>query len=138
MKGFLLRLLCPHLNWREAIMPPPGLAAQYSILAVHRLRKEEELRLYRTTHPMDRQKHWTPNQSLMKPLSGQFNRAILSGLGLGFYQAIGHTPVESPVVTDYYANIDTGAYFNRPGYGKRFLTTIVWPSLKIYQQINIE
>lgn len=54
-----------------------------------------------------------------------------------FYNVFGHTPTKEPLITNFCANIDTGAvYTDVKGYGK--LTAIHWPSLKITQQENIE
>lgn len=52
------------------------------------------------------------------------------------YNIFGHTVQKTPIITDYYACIDTGATYDVKGYGK--LTAISFPSLKIYQQERIQ
>lgn len=65
------------------------------------------------------------------------------------YNIIGHTPGENPKVKSFYANIDTGCVFTKKEtmdgktgamykspYGK--LTAIQFPSMKIWQQDNID
>lgn len=56
----------------------------------------------------------------------------------GKFSIFGHTPQKDarPLVRKYYANVDTGACFKRPGY--KTLTGIIWPTLEIIQQENIE
>ena len=53
------------------------------------------------------------------------------------FHIFGHTPVSNPEITDYYANIDTGAVFRDKEYGGK-LTAIHYPSLLIYQQSNLD
>jgi len=53
------------------------------------------------------------------------------------FHVFGHTPLSKPEITNYSANIDTGAVFtNCTGGGK--LTALHYPSLEIYQQENID
>lgn len=52
------------------------------------------------------------------------------------FHVFGHTPIRKPLVTDYYANIDTGCVYNRGGY--KYLTAIQYPSMMIFQQENID
>lgn len=65
---------------------------------------------------------WNRN-SITKPIPGTFN-------------VYGHTPQYEPRLRKTKANIDTGACYTSYGYGK--LTALVFPSMKIYQQDNIE
>lgn len=50
----------------------------------------------------------------------------------GCYHVHGHTPVEKPLVTDNFTNIDTGCCFDG------FLSAIQYPSKKLFIQENIE
>lgn len=50
------------------------------------------------------------------------------------FQIVGHRPVKQPVVTEYWANIDTGCVFSK--WNK--LTALQFPEMIIYQQKNIE
>ena len=53
------------------------------------------------------------------------------------FHVFGHTPISKPEITDYYADIDTGACFvGSIGYGK--LTALHYPSMQIYQQENLD
>lgn len=53
------------------------------------------------------------------------------------YNVIGHTPLENgPRITKCYANVDTGCFYKHAGYG--VLTALHWPSMKVYQQANID
>lgn len=54
------------------------------------------------------------------------------------YNVFGHTPVQNgPKIKVPFANIDTGGfYLKEKGYGQ--LTALEYPSMKIYQQANIE
>lgn len=55
----------------------------------------------------------------------------------GIFNVFGHTPVQMPIVTEYFANIDTGAcYTNGDMLG--VLTTLEFPSMRIIQQRNID
>ena len=55
----------------------------------------------------------------------------------GMYHVFGHTPVSSPEITDYYADIDTGAVFaGSVNHGQ--LTALHYPTMEIYQQKNID
>jgi len=50
----------------------------------------------------------------------------------GIFNIFGHTPVQSPVISDYWAMIDTGAtYTKKKDFGK--LTALHYPSMKIVQ-----
>jgi len=48
------------------------------------------------------------------------------------FHVFGHTPVQKPMIKDYWANIDTGVMC----YGT--LSAIQYPSMQIFQQINID
>lgn len=52
------------------------------------------------------------------------------------YQVIGHTPRSGAVVEKHFANIDTGACFDRQGYG--VLTALQFPQMKLFTQPNAE
>lgn len=55
----------------------------------------------------------------------------------GIYNCVGHTPnPDGPRIRSFYANLDTGAVFDRVHYGK--LTAMEFPSLEYIQQQNIE
>ncbi|WP_415396285.1 metallophosphoesterase [Sulfurimonas sp. CS5] len=51
------------------------------------------------------------------------------------YNIFGHTPIKEPIITDRYAMIDTGATYNKSGYGR--LSAIHYPSLTVVQSKNI-
>ena len=50
------------------------------------------------------------------------------------YNIFGHTPSNKPIVTETYANIDTGCCFMDMG----FLTAIQFPEMNIIQQRNLD
>lgn len=53
------------------------------------------------------------------------------------YNVIGHTPQENgPRIRSNYANIDTGCFYMRPGYGR--LTALSFPSMQIWEQENVD
>lgn len=53
------------------------------------------------------------------------------------FNCIGHTPFpDGPKIRSFYANLDTGAVYNRIHYGK--LTAMHYPSLEYIQQDNID
>jgi len=53
------------------------------------------------------------------------------------YNVIGHTPQEGgPTIHSYFANIDTGCFYVRIGFGK--LTALQFPEMIVYEQENIE
>jgi len=52
------------------------------------------------------------------------------------FHIFGHTPAKKPIITDYYANIDTGGVYNRKDF--KFLTALQYPSMDIIQQENID
>lgn len=56
----------------------------------------------------------------------------------GIFNIFGHTPIQNgPRIRSCYANIDTGCYETEyPGYG--VLTAIEFPSMKVFQQENID
>jgi serine/threonine protein phosphatase 1 len=76
-----------------------------------------------------------------------WNRSTPVDLGYAF-NVFGHTPTPEPIVTDYYANIDTGCCYwkpepplilgpsKRPRLGK--LTAFQFPDMKIFQQENVD
>ncbi len=80
-------------------------------------------------------------------LTDKNNRSSYSGLTWyrgepqklpdGLYHVFGHTPIATPDITDYYANIDTGCVFTNWEYGGN-LTAIHYPTLKVYQQKNLD
>jgi serine/threonine protein phosphatase 1 len=53
-----------------------------------------------------------------------------------YFQVIGHSPKRKPLITDYYANIDTGCCFVASNYG--VLTALQFPEMIIYQQPCID
>ena len=60
---------------------------------------------------------------------------------LNKYHIFGHTPHKKPIITKYYANIDTGCVYSQ--YRKRYerirkLTALQYPSMNTYQQKNID
>lgn len=55
----------------------------------------------------------------------------------GLFHVFGHTPIANPDITDYYANVDTGCVFTNWEYGGN-LTAIHFPTLKVYQQRNLD
>lgn len=52
------------------------------------------------------------------------------------FNVFGHTIVKKPIITDYYANIDTGCTYVSLGYGT--LTALQFPEMIVYQQDNID
>lgn len=55
----------------------------------------------------------------------------------GIFQIIGHTPTpDGARVEKHFANIDTGAFFRRPHFGR--LTALQFPSMQIFTQFNID
>lgn len=61
------------------------------------------------------------------------------------YNIYGHTPQPKPLITNYYANLDTGCYIYPIGekilgqpvkYGK--MTALCFPSMEVFQQDNID
>jgi len=66
-----------------------------------------------------------------------WHRGVAGRLPDELFHVFGHTPVEKPDITDYYANIDTGAVFVNWEYGGK-LTAIHYPTLEIYQQENLD
>lgn len=50
------------------------------------------------------------------------------------YNIFGHTPYENPIIKNHFANIDTGACYERFGY----LTAIEFPSLQTISQKNVD
>ena len=55
----------------------------------------------------------------------------------GIYNVYGHTPQpEKATVRDYFACIDTGAYYKREPYGR--MTALQFPEMKVFTQDNIE
>lgn len=64
-------------------------------------------------------------------------RGVPGRLPEGLFHVFGHTPIPEPEITDYYADIDTGACFvGSAEYGK--LTALHYPSMQIYQQENLD
>jgi len=53
------------------------------------------------------------------------------------FHVFGHTPVEEPEISDYYANIDTGAVFVDWDKGGQ-LTALHYPTMQTYQQENLD
>jgi serine/threonine protein phosphatase 1 len=76
-----------------------------------------------------------------------WNRSKPLDLGYAF-NVFGHTPTPEPIVTEYYANIDTGCCYWRPepplilGDSKRprlgKLTAFQFPDMKVFQQENVD
>ena len=52
------------------------------------------------------------------------------------YNVFGHTPTPTPLLKDFWANLDTGACFNRGQYGK--LTCLKFPEMMLFQQENVD
>ena len=66
-------------------------------------------------------------------------RGVPGKLPNGKFHIFGHTPVPSPEITDYSADIDTGAFHvsgKEIGYGR--LTALQFPSMKLFHQENID
>lgn len=59
-------------------------------------------------------------------------RTPMSNTNSDIYQIFGHTPTPQPIITDYFANVDTGACFG----GK--LTGLQFPEMITYQQQMID
>lgn len=80
--------------------------------------------------------HWFPTLWGRYPHDGQFAYEPGSSKPTddGYFRVFGHTRVKEPIITKTYANIDTGCAYT--GYGK--LTALLWPSMEIIQQDNIE
>jgi len=51
------------------------------------------------------------------------------------FNVFGHTPTRKPIITSYFTNIDTGAYY-KDQYG--VLTALEFPSMRLINQVNIE
>jgi serine/threonine protein phosphatase 1 len=63
----------------------------------------------------------------------------LSKHGKEYFHVFGHTPTPKPIITDFYANIDTGAcypQFKEDGFGH--LTALHYPSMKIWTQKYVD
>jgi len=69
-----------------------------------------------------------------------FSRVCIPKDNFDIFNVFGHTPVNTPVVTEYFANIDTGCVFSYPTRKQSLgtLTALEFPSKKIYQQKNID
>ena len=53
------------------------------------------------------------------------------------FNVIGHTPQSyGPRIEEHFANIDTGCFYKRTGYGK--LTALQFPEMIVYEQENID
>jgi serine/threonine protein phosphatase 1 len=53
------------------------------------------------------------------------------------FNVFGHTPIQNgPRVKSCYANIDTGCFYNQPGYYK--LTALQFPEMITYEQENVD
>ena len=52
------------------------------------------------------------------------------------FHVFGHTPVNRPMIRKHWANIDTGCVFKRKNCG--VLTALQYPTMKIFQQENID
>lgn len=50
------------------------------------------------------------------------------------FHVFGHTPTPNPIITDYYANIDTGAVYKNRSAKLGKLTALRFPQMEIYQQ----
>lgn len=53
-----------------------------------------------------------------------------------WFNVHGHTPHKKPIVTEWYANIDTGCAYADRGYG--LLTCLRFPQMELFEQKNIE
>lgn len=66
-----------------------------------------------------------------------WNRDLQINAIKGIFNVFGHTPQENgPKIKTCYANIDTGCFYTRPGYGK--LTALQFPEMIVYRQDNID
>ncbi len=76
----------------------------------------------------------------------RFYKSILFGRNynpidnISIFNVFGHTPVATPVVSEYFANIDTGCVYSYSGKQDSLgiLTALEFPSKKIIQQKNVE
>jgi len=66
-----------------------------------------------------------------------WHRGVAGRLPNDLFHVFGHTPVEQPDITDYYANIDTGAVFVNWDQGGK-LTALQYPTMQTYQQENLD
>jgi len=69
-----------------------------------------------------------------------FSRVTIPKDNTDIFNVFGHTPVALPVVTEYFANIDTGCVYSYPNrkHSLGILTALEFPSKKIYNQENID
>lgn len=72
------------------------------------------------------------------PDDGDFSHEAGTGKAIddGLFRIYGHTPHKAPIITDTYANIDTGAAYTNRGYG--VLTAMVWPTKQLISQEAID
>lgn len=50
----------------------------------------------------------------------------------GYYRVFGHSLTREPIITDTWANIDTGAAYGHKNFGT--MTALLWPSKEVIQQ----
>lgn len=93
-------------------------------------------------------KVWDWNENKRLAQKNHFENVVIWGRSppvqaKGIYNVFGHTPhtIHDMRIKSFYANIDTGACFNSKehrdlGYG--VLTALQFPSMKIFQQENID
>lgn len=52
------------------------------------------------------------------------------------FNIFGHTPIPSPIIKEYYANIDTGCVYTNMDFG--YLSALEFPSMRVFTQKNID
>ena len=73
-------------------------------------------------------------------IAAEFRRHVLCGRGdfnqnEGLFNVYGHTPIASPDITEFSANIDTGCVYKHD-FGR--LCALEFPSMRVFMQENIE
>lgn len=86
------------------------------------------------------QDYWE-NRKIIPGLEDEvlWNRNYISeakGMHQGIFNIHGHSPVPSPQIGKFHANIDTGCVYKRAHYG--VLTALAFPSMEIITQENID
>lgn len=71
-------------------------------------------------------------------LWNRHNLALDKDYGVNKYNIFGHTPHPEPIISKYYANIDTGCVYNLKDEGYYKLTALQYPEMIVYQQENLE
>lgn len=75
-------------------------------------------------------------------LKDDFRRHVISGRGdthenKGIFNIFGHTPLNEPMITEHFANIDLGAAYRFKAKNPR-LCAISYPDLEIFTQENVD